>query len=317
MDGSERLLASKASVFIAVMLLSSSMFAQSLYKYKDADGEWVYTDRRPPDGQTAEIRKLPVETKAPAIRFDTQFVGRSVRFYAHNDYALPVEVALQLTKITNLDYPAPDHPMRWTVPANSTLQLIELDAPDDSIAPQVEYRFQWLPGDPTANHNEQELYRAPFSVATEYPITQYFPIGVTHLAPDSYYAIDLAMPVGTDIFAARGGTVFEVASTNFSGGLDPERDMQTANIVRVVHDDGSHAVYAHLNWNSIRVQVGDRVRRGQFIAESGNTGFSSGPHLHFAVVVNRGMQLVSVPIFFEGPNASTIEPVTGEQLSAY
>jgi murein DD-endopeptidase MepM/ murein hydrolase activator NlpD len=77
------------------------------------------------------------------------------------------------------------------------------------------------------------------------------------------------MPVGTDIHAARGGVVFEVASTNFRGGVDPERDAASANIVRILHDDGTHAVYAHLNWNSIRVKPGDTVERGEYIADSG------------------------------------------------
>ena len=125
------------------------------------------------------------------------------------------------------------------------------------------------------------------------------------------------MPVGTDVHAARGGVVFEVASTNFRGGIDPNRDAASANIVRILHDDGTHAVYAHLNWNSIRVKAGDTVKRGEYIADSGNTGFSSGPHLHFAVLLNVGMRLESVPVVFEGPNYQEIQPATGNMLTAY
>jgi len=54
-------------------------------------------------------------------------------------------------------------------------------------------------------------------------------------------------------------------------------------------------VYAHLKENGVYVRVGQRVGVGQQIAISGNTGFTSGPHLHFCVQVNRGMRLVSVP----------------------
>jgi hypothetical protein len=61
------------------------------------------------------------------------------------------------------------------------------------------------PGGPSAGHNINELYRAPFAAANNYPITQYFPVGITHLTPDSYYAIDLEIPIGTGIYAARGG----------------------------------------------------------------------------------------------------------------
>jgi len=125
------------------------------------------------------------------------------------------------------------------------------------------------------------------------------------------------MPIGTDIMAARGGVVFDVAASNFSGGLDPERDGPRANVVRILHDDGTYAIYAHLNTNTIRVKPGDRVERGEYIADSGNTGFSSGPHLHFAVVRNAGMRIESVPVLFYGQNAERIVPATGAFLTAY
>jgi murein DD-endopeptidase MepM/ murein hydrolase activator NlpD len=87
--------------------------------------------------------------------------------------------------------------------------------------------------------------------------------------------------------------------------------------VRILHDDGTHAVYAHLNWNTIRVKPGDAVERGEYIADSGNTGFSSGPHLHFAVLRNVGMRMESVPVVFEGPNSREIPPAVGDTLTAY
>ncbi|MDH4255358.1 MAG: M23 family metallopeptidase, partial [Gammaproteobacteria bacterium] len=113
------------------------------------------------------------------------------------------------------------------------------------------------------------------------------------------------------------GVVFEVASTNFKGGVDPEVDGDTANLIRILHDDGTYAVYAHLNWNTIRVEPGDEVRRGQYIADSGNTGFSTGPHLHFAVIRNAGMKPESVPFSFEGPDRSEVTPERGQLLVAY
>jgi murein DD-endopeptidase MepM/ murein hydrolase activator NlpD len=76
-------------------------------------------------------------------------------------------------------------------------------------------------------------------------------------------------------------------------------------------------VYAHLNWNTIRVKPGDTVSRGQYIADSGNTGFSSGPHLHFVVLRNTGMQTISVPVQFLGNNSSAVTPSSGSYLTAY
>ena len=67
----------------------------------------------------------------------------------------------------------------------------------------------------------------------------------------------------------------------------------------------------------VGLQVGDRVQRGEYIADSGNTGFSSGPHLHFAVVRNVGMEIESLPILFAGQNTETIMPATGAVLTAH
>lgn len=57
-----------------------------------------------------------------------------------------------------------------------------------------------------------------------------------------------------------------------------------ANFVCVQHSDGTYARYFHLSRNGVRVKKGDRVAAGDILGLSGNTGFSSAPHLHFDVV---------------------------------
>ncbi len=301
------------------MLISCSALAlgQSMYKYRDSDGNLIFSDRPPPDEQPVEIRELQTGQSKPTVEVWTSLVNRSVRFTARNEYVVPVEVILALDDLRNLGMPDPDQPLRWIVDPKSEQVLLELEALADNAVPEADFRYIWLPGDPRAVHAPERPYRAPFAAAREHPISQAFPMGITHTTPDSYYAVDFAMPIGTDIYAARGGVVFEVESTNYRGGTDMERDGPAANVVRIMHDDGSHAVYAHLNWNSIRVQPGDRVERGEYIADSGNTGFTTGPHLHFVVLVNRGMRLVSVPVIFEGANSSEVVPQTGNIISAY
>ena len=73
-----------------------------------------------------------------------------------------------------------------------------------------------------------------------------------------------------------------------------------ANFIRLLHDDGSMALYAHLSVDGVQVRIGQQIQAGQRIGLSGNTGFSTGPHLHFAVQVNRSMQLVSIPFRMRG-----------------
>ncbi|MEM8828199.1 MAG: M23 family metallopeptidase [Cyanobacteria bacterium P01_G01_bin.19] len=90
--------------------------------------------------------------------------------------------------------------------------------------------------------------------------------------------IDIAAPVGTPIFAAASGEVIS-AGWN-SGGY--------GNLVKLQHLDGSMTLYAHNN--RILVSNGQRVRQGEQIAEMGNTGFSTGSHLHFEIhSKNRGV----------------------------
>ena len=310
-------IAARSGVAIIILLLGAAAHGQALYKYQDENGDWIYTDRPPSEEQAAEIRDLPTGAKAPTVTVTAQRVDQEFRFTARNDYYTPVEVVIALDELTNIQYPGADQVMRWLVDPRSTFQLLTLSTLEGGEEPAAKFRFVYLHGDPRSRHNPSRAYRAPFAVANDYKITQAFPLGVTHNTVDSRYAVDIAMPVGADVHAARGGVVFEVASTNFRGGIDPNRDAASANIVRILHDDGTHAVYAHLNWNSIRVKAGDTVKRGEYIADSGNTGFSSGPHLHFAVLLNVGMRLESVPVVFEGPNYQEIQPAAGNMLTAY
>ena len=305
------------ALLVALTFASVNAAGQSMYRYQDENGNWVFTDRKPPAETRAQVSDLRTGEEPPSVSVTTRIVGGSLQFVARNRFVVPVEVVLALDELRNAAYPDPEQPMRWIVDPLSTQVLMELAGTATNAVPDADFRSIWLPGDPRAKHAPDRPYRAPFAVANDYRISQTFPVGITHTTPDSWYAVDLAMPIGTDIYAAREGLVFEVASTNFRGGTDREQDAASANIVRIMHDDGSHAVYAHLNWNSIRVRPGDRVRRGEYIADSGNTGFTTGPHLHFVVLVNRGMRLESVPVTFEGANYSEVEPATGNTLVAY
>ena len=289
---------------------------QALYKYRGDNGEWIYTDRPPADGSAAEVRELETAATNGKITVNYRLVGDSIVLFADNEYFAPIELRLLIDEIRGLTHPPAGEDLRWVVPARSQATLLALDLLEDG-QPMLAYRFQYLAGDPGSRHAPPDRYRVPYAIASNFQISQAYPDVVTHNTPDSYFAIDIAMPIGTDVFAARGGVVFDVAAEYFKSGLDRERDGPKANVIRILHDDGTYAIYGHLNWNSIRVRPGDRVRRGEYIADSGNTGYSSGPHLHFAVVRNVGMRLESVPFEFQGANLGGVTPVTGVALTAH
>lgn len=83
--------------------------------------------------------------------------------------------------------------------------------------------------------------------------------------------IDIAAPIGTPVLAAASGEV--VTAGWHSGGY--------GNLVKIRHLDESITLYAHNN--RILVNLGQRVNKGEQIAEIGNTGYSTGPHLHFEI----------------------------------
>lgn len=85
--------------------------------------------------------------------------------------------------------------------------------------------------------------------------------------------IDMACSTGSNVIAADGGTVIEAGYHGSYG-----------NLVVIDHQNGVHTYYAHNS--KLLVSVGDKVYQGEHIAESGSTGRSTGPHIHFGVKVN-------------------------------
>ena len=134
-------------------------------------------------------------------------------------------------------------------------------------------------------------------------IDQGFDGQFSHDDEENRYALDFAADIGTPVMAARAGMVMQVESDFSKAGLKKDSYSGRANFVRILHDDGTMALYAHLKTGGVLARVGQQVQAGQRIGLSGNTGFTTGPHLHFAVQVNRGMRLVAIPFRMRGVNA--------------
>ena len=99
------------------------------------------------------------------------------------------------------------------------------------------------------------------------------------------YAVDFDCPVATPVLAARPGIVVAANAAAQGSGTTPDfLEYRRTNFVLVLHDDGTLGEYMHLAPSGVRVSVGQRVERGDELALSGNTGFSSTPHLHFQVM---------------------------------
>jgi murein DD-endopeptidase MepM/ murein hydrolase activator NlpD len=110
--------------------------------------------------------------------------------------------------------------------------------------------------------------------------------------------LDLAAPLGTTVRAAAAGVV-----------LAAGRQADGAVVVRIRHDDGSETIYGHLQPDTA-VHKGDRVDAGQAIGAIGLTGMTTGPHLHFELVV-KGKPVDPAPWIASGrlPGAATTASV--------
>jgi murein DD-endopeptidase MepM/ murein hydrolase activator NlpD len=300
-----------SAVVLAVSgLVAMPVLAQSVYRYKDAQGEWVYTDRPPASRrQPPETLVLTTTVAAPRIVVEPRSGASGIELVAVNECRCPVEFGV---KTRGSDGSA--HAGRAVVAPRTEQVLIEVPAPAGTG--EIRFDYGYVIGDPAATHTPPGPYRAPFALAQSYTVTQALPDQVTHKDAGSRHAIDIAMPVGSAVHAAREGVVINVAHRFFRGGTTQEvRD--EANFVQVLHDDGTTAVYAHLQLDTVRVRPGQRVQRGEYIANSGNTGYSSGPHLHFVVLRNAGLRSESVPVTFAGPGGASIVPRSRELLTAY
>jgi hypothetical protein len=279
------------------------------YRYRDANGQWVYTDRLPAASRGVENLSLGAgSVAAPKMTVEPRSTPSGVALLAVNECQCVVEFAVRAQTDAGM------RNTRRVVPARSEAVLLELDA---AVTPSpVRFEFGYIVGEPGAAHRPSAPYRAPFATAGQFRVSQAAPDAVTHVDESSRQAIDIAMPVGTAVHAAREGLVINVARDHFRGGLQA-RNLNEANFVQVLHEDGTYAIYAHLQLDTVRVRPGQRVARGEFIANSGNTGFSSGPHLHFVVLRNVGLRSESLPVTFTGPRDGGVTPRTGQMLRAY
>ena len=238
------------------------------------------------------LRKLGIE-REPEYSFINNIWG-------------PIEIELKLEDAENV-ISEPPLPARLVVPGQAERRLLKIRAsdPGESFSYRMSYHF--MIGPPLDQLPAEVDYYPPFPLAMEFPISQGFDNDHTHSEPPNQYAVDIVMPIGTPILAARAGRVMDMED-NFHGAAQEKRYLSRANQIRILHDDGTMAVYAHLQPRSIRVRKGAKVALGQWIANSGNTGFSSGPHLHFVIQLNAGMSLESLPFRFVALSGETTTP---------
>lgn len=287
----------------AALLLASvgDLSAARLYRWKDKQGYTQYGDQPPPPDQLAGSALDVVRFRNPPsalVRLRLEKQGLRYEAWADNLMHGPVEVQLGFRRQRDVRS-APALPARAVVPARSSVLVANISVTDPLRGGDFELTLDGMPGDPASRAQDYE-YRLPFDYG-RVRVDQGPGGRFSHSDAQNLHAVDFAVPEGTRIVAAREGLVMQVESDFDKAGLNREKYGGRANFIRILHPDGTMALYAHLKAEGAQVRVGQYVRKGQYIGLSGNTGFSTAPHLHFVVQANRGMRLESVPFRMFGP----------------
>ncbi len=132
--------------------------------------------------------------------------------------------------------------------------------------------------------NSDSPYVLPWEIGKTFTVGQGNCTDGSHSLGQIQFAYDINMPIGTKIVAMRSGIVVKVIESFVDLESGTVGLVDEANIIKVKHDDGSEAQYVHLTLNGGLKNEGDSVDQGEIIALSGNTGKTTGPHLHFQVI---------------------------------
>jgi Membrane proteins related to metalloendopeptidases len=276
-----------------VLVTGIGMFAGALWRMKHPEG------------------KGAISSDTTNVRVSTRRDGNVTRVYVQN---------LERSEITmTFDFSVKNLKSDVSFPHTATFAPGETEAfvlsPENEAERwEFSYTNYYKMGSSVAVPDDY-LYSLPYAPGSSFKVTQAFGGSFSHTGSNEY-AIDWKMPEGTPVYAARGGLVVKVKDDSDRGGNGIKFDRYN-NYVLIRHEDGTLGHYCHLMKNGAKVKPGEMVRAGELIALSGNTGFSSGPHLHFCVFKTlNGRQRVSLPVRFKDASGEAVTLVEGRRYKA-
>jgi murein DD-endopeptidase MepM/ murein hydrolase activator NlpD len=272
----------------------------------------LHTGRQGPFLAEARGNQTSTGQEKLAVKVITKQVGDATHFSVENRELCEVTMTFDFAS-SNL---RSDRPLPYTatfLPGKT--EAFTLSPVTNGSAWKYAYTNYYKLGSNCAHHDDSCEYQLPYKSGSRFTISQGYNGPFSHQGPNQY-ALDWQMPEGTPVCAARAGLVVNVKQDSDTGGSSMDFD-QFNNYITIRHDDGTLGHYCHLRKNGCCVKVGQRVNAGDRIASSGNTGYSSGPHLHFCVFrTKNGRERESIPVRFRTFDAQGVTLTSGRTYRA-
>ncbi|MBK8110142.1 MAG: M23 family metallopeptidase [Saprospiraceae bacterium] len=218
---------------------------------------------------------IAVTGKSQIQLYEKELADGQIKLYADNKDPVPYTIKLKLQLKNMVPGCAPGQ--AFVIPGKAkTHELTTLKAGKGKFAYHVQYES--TKGINTGHHHDDNyVYDLPVSQPIK--IIQGYGGRFSHADKK---ALDFGIKEGSNVLAAREGIVLETKGDGKHNCLEKGCEKE-GNYIKILHADGSVASYYHLQYKGIGVNVGDPIKKGQVIGRTGNTGFSSEPHLHFEV----------------------------------
>lgn len=246
----------------------------------------------------------------PGVRVTAERSGDTVRIFVETANCL--DITLTVTpEVQNMRSSVP-LPVTIDTRGRNRVDVVTLRRDDRSQPWSYRYRYSWRYGG-RGGRPDRTVYALPFAGGTGRRLLQGYGGSYSHQAGSpNEHAHDWDMPEGTTVLAARAGLVVGVRQDSRAGGPS-DQFKNCANYVIIRHDDDTYGEYLHLQPGGAIVRLGDRVEAGDAIARSGNTGFSSRPHLHFAVFrALDGARRETLPVQFRTRDGAVVSLQSGK-----